>query len=123
MEEDVLAWKLPPQTLQSYERLLRVSPAPRGREATVPLAQGGNVAQCNLFTTTIWVTIGMKRMGWHYATLYILLWGGELKASCGFLLQPLVWGEECSSSLWSCPGDSPRFCLAGTLVGEERTDG
>lgn len=34
-----------------------------GAEAALPLAQGGNAAQCDPFTTTIWVTLGMERMG------------------------------------------------------------
>lgn len=34
--------------------------------------------------------------GWHYATLYVLPQGGELKASCGFCLQPSVWAQECA---------------------------
>lgn len=35
-----------------------------GGEATLPL-QGGDVVQHRPFTTTIWVTLGMERMGWH----------------------------------------------------------
>lgn len=38
----------------------------------------------------------------------------EFKASGGFCLLPSAWGWKCSFSLWSCLGDSPRLCLAGT---------
>lgn len=34
-----------------------------GEEAALPLAQGGDVARCDPFTTTTWVTLGMERMG------------------------------------------------------------
>lgn len=61
MGEDAFAWNLPPQTLQSWKRLPGVL-CP-GEEAALPLAQGGKVARCNTFTTTIWVTLGMERMG------------------------------------------------------------
>lgn len=61
--------------------------------------------------------------GWHYATLYVLPRGGELKASHGFCLQPLAWAQECTFSLWSCAGDSPRLPGWHVLVGEERIQG
>lgn len=80
-----------------------------------------DVACCAPFTAT-WVTLGMGRRGWHSATLYVLTRGGELKASCGFCLQPLAHDQECSSVV--LPGGQPET-LPGwhMLVGEERTEG
>lgn len=40
----------------------KVAPLSR-EEAALPLAQGGNVAQCNPFTATIWPPLGMGKIG------------------------------------------------------------
>lgn len=82
------------------------------------------MAWCNPFTTIIWVTLGMVRLEWHWATLYILPRGGELKASCGFCLQPSAWDQKCSFFMvvlsWGQPKTLPGWHM---LVGEERTEG
>lgn len=98
MEEDAFAWNLPPQTLQSWKRLPGASPLPRGR-GRPPFGtgrEGGSVQYLhNHHLGDTW----HGENGWHYATLYVLPWGGVLKASCGFCLQPLAWAQECSFSL------------------------
>lgn len=40
----------------------KVAPLSR-EEAALPLAQGGNVTQCNPFTATIWPPLGMGKIG------------------------------------------------------------
>lgn len=62
MEEDIFAWNLPPQTLQSWERLPGASPSPRGR-GRPPFGSGRECGSCDPFTTTTWGTLGMERMG------------------------------------------------------------
>lgn len=64
-KEGILARNLPPQTFQNGERLLGVSRlgVPKGREATLPLAQGGIVAQCNLLITTLWGHLAWREWG------------------------------------------------------------
>lgn len=125
MEEDAFAWNLPPQAFQSWERLPGASPSPGGRGRLPPPTFGtgrerGSVrSRHNHHLGNTW----HGENGWRYATLYVLPRGGVLKASCGFSLQPFVWVRECSSSLWSCPGDSPRLPGWHMLVGEERTQG
>lgn len=122
MEEDAFAWNLPPQTLQSWEWLLGASPSPRGR-GRPPFGRGrerGSVRSLhNHHLGNTW----HGENGWHYATLYVLPQGGVLKALCSFGLQPFTWVQECSFSLWSCPGDSPRLPGWHMLVSEERTQG
>lgn len=63
-EEEALLWNLPPETFQSKERLWGPLLCP-GVESLPSLWQGGDVVQYRPFTTTICVTLGMKRMGWH----------------------------------------------------------
>ena len=82
-QEDIPAWNLP-NTLQSQERPLRTSPSPRGG-GRPPFGTGGTRLGVTLHSHT-WVTLGMERMGWHSASLYVLPRGGELKATCGFCL-------------------------------------
>lgn len=69
MEEKMaLAKNLPPQTSQSWEQLLLCP----GEEAALPLAHGGNVAQRNPFTATVWTPLGMGREGWCSSTPCVL---------------------------------------------------
>ena len=66
---------------------------------------------------------GMERMGWHSTTLHVLPQGGELKASCGFCLQPSLWGHHALSSVvlpWGQPETPPGWHM---LVSEGRTEG
>lgn len=93
---------------QSWERpLLRP-----GEEAALPLARGGNVAQCNPFTAIVWATLGMGTKGWHDATLRALPQAGELKASQG-CCWPCVWPHGGGGSLFHW-GPALGLCRAGT---------
>lgn len=53
-----------PQNILELGKTVGASALSRGREASLP-AKGGDVVQYRPFTTTIWVTLGMERMGWH----------------------------------------------------------
>lgn len=53
-----------PRNVPELGKTVGASALSRGREAA-PLWQGGDVVQYRPFTTTIWVTLGMERMGWH----------------------------------------------------------
>lgn len=83
---------------------------PRGRKA----AERENAAQCSPFTSsTIWVTLGKEWMGWHWQPFMFFPRVGH----SGLLwLLPLALsvGSAVFFSLWSCSGNSPRLCLAGT---------
>lgn len=81
----------------------------------LPLAgeEAGAVAWDDPFMTTTWVTLGLERMGWHSATLYVLPRVGSSRPLVAFASSP-VPGVRSAFLLWPCPGDSPRLCLAGT---------
>lgn len=53
-----------PRNISELGKTVGASDLSGGREAALPLL-GGDVVQYRPFTTTIWVTLGMERMGWH----------------------------------------------------------
>lgn len=91
-----------------------------GRDATLPLAGRNRGWMQVLYNHHLGDT-------WHggngvaLATLCVLPWGGELKASCGFCLQPLVcWSAHRCVPVLRIAQDSAWWHM---LVGEEKTEG
>lgn len=60
-EDNALVWNLLIH-IPEPGKVVGASPLSRGREASLPLARC-NVAWCRPSITTIWVTLGMERMG------------------------------------------------------------
>lgn len=83
---DVLIWNLPPIYFLELGISHLFPSLGEGKSGHLlpSLAQGENVAQYSRITATIRATLGIKGMRWHQATFYVLPWGVELKASCGF---------------------------------------
>lgn len=83
---------------------------PRGRKA----AERANVAQCDPFTSsTIWVTFGKEWMG-DIVQPFMFFPGGGTQGFLWLLPSAFSVGSRVFFSLWSCSGNSPRLCLAGT---------
>lgn len=91
-----------------------------GEETPLSLLQGGNVAGCRPFTTTIWVTLGME----NGVALSSPLCSSLGRGAQGLLqlLSPALSVLECSS-LCSCPIIAQDSAWWHMLVGEERTEG
>lgn len=94
-----------------FPELGKAALSPR-EEATLPLAQGGNVAQHNPFTATVWAPLGMGRGGG--VTQPFVFFPGLRSSGLSTLLLALRVGSGGSFSLGPFPGDSPGLCLAGT---------
>lgn len=102
--EDVPVWNL----------LSDTSPNWKGA-GSPPLSEEGKATQGDGMARTVssQSAPGMERTG-RTRQPFMFLPRGELKASGGFCLLPSARGWKCSFPLWSCLGDSPRLCLAGT---------
>lgn len=81
------------------------------------------MVQYRPFTTTIWVTLGMERMGGTKCPFMFFPRGGELKASLWLLPPALSLGSGVLFTVF-LPWEQPKT-LTGwhMLVGEERTEG